>query len=167
MYMRQALQGLSFLHEKNVIHRDIKPANLLLSAQGVVKIADFGTSKLMDAQTMTGTMSMTGTPVFMAPEVVQGCCRPNVGRKSDIWSIGCTALNLVTGELPYSNIPDMNAFSLIYHLAKPDTVPHWDHSRVSEELTSFLQTVRWSECVCRRRCGRHCSGTRMTALPPR
>ena len=91
-YFRDILQGLEYLHFQGVIHRDLKPENILLDAEGVVKLADFGLSVVVEADDAEHTLSASvGTPLFMAPEAFAGKAHTEErGRASDIWSLGAT-----------------------------------------------------------------------------
>eukprot|EP00045_Choanoeca_perplexa_P009219 m.88042 g.88042 ORF g.88042 m.88042 type:complete len:569 (+) comp14805_c0_seq1:214-1920(+) len=106
-YTRQILEGLHYLHEHRIVHRDIKGANVLATASGDVKLADFGASKrLQEIKTTTGFKSMHGTPNWMAPEVVTGA---GYGRRSDIWSVGCTVIEMLTTHPPLHDCEPMAA----------------------------------------------------------
>ena len=72
VYTSQILSGLAYLHDKEIMHRDIKCANILVTTEGVVKLADFGASKELSPRFGGGDATVTGTPLFMAPEVVLG-----------------------------------------------------------------------------------------------
>lgn len=78
--------------------RDIKGANLLVDDNGVVKLADFGASCQFDFEGTQETTTIRGTPYFMAPEVLMNC---KYGRKGDIWAVGCTVVQMLTGEVPW------------------------------------------------------------------
>ncbi|KAI3972896.1 hypothetical protein MKX01_019554 [Papaver californicum] len=128
-YTRQILHGLRYLHDQDVIHRDIKCANILVDANGSVKLADFGlakTTKLNDVK------SSKGTAFWMAPEVVN---RKNTGYglPADIWSLGCTVLEMLTHQLPYAPLEWMQA---TYRIGKgePPSVP----DNLSEDARSFI-----------------------------
>ncbi|CUG86512.1 protein kinase, putative, partial [Bodo saltans] len=98
-YVREALQGLAFLHSRGIVHRDLKPGNMLLSSEGTVKLTDFGTSGTLEhaAETVqTGTV--VGTVPYLAPE----CVRGTYSAASDIWAVGCTALHMITGKAPWT-----------------------------------------------------------------
>jgi serine/threonine protein kinase len=120
-YIRQGLLGLQYLHRNGVLHRDIKPSNMLLAADGTVKLADFGIS-ILAGSGATQTNTLAGTPAYMSPDAI--CGRYSVA--SDIWAVGCSLLELVTGELPWSNLRLENSTQLIFHIAtcgQPPTLP--------------------------------------------
>lgn len=95
--LRKILSGLIFLHERNIAHRDIKGAHILVNAKGEIKLADFGMAKHI--KTCFLMTSFKGNSNWMAPEVVQdaGCSSVAV----DIWSLGCTVLEMATAEPPW------------------------------------------------------------------
>ncbi|ONI34915.1 hypothetical protein PRUPE_1G505700 [Prunus persica] len=99
-YTRQILQGLKYLHDRRVIHRDIKCANILVHANGSVKLADFGLAKTIQ---MNDIISCQGTAYWMAPEVVNRK-HQGYGLPADIWSLGCTVLEMLTRRFPYHNL---------------------------------------------------------------
>lgn len=104
-YTRQILFGLKYLHDKRVVHRDIKCANILVAANGTVKLADFGLAK---ATRLNDLKSCKGSAFWMAPEVVN---RRNqgYGLPADIWSLGCTVLEMLTSHVPYHPLEFMTA----------------------------------------------------------
>ncbi|XP_052180046.1 mitogen-activated protein kinase kinase kinase 1-like isoform X2 [Diospyros lotus] len=108
LYTRQILNGLNYLHCKNVVHRDIKCANILVDASGSVKLADFGLAK---ATKLNDVTSCKGTAFWMAPEVVNGKNR-GYGLAADIWSLGCTVLEMLTGQVPYSHLEGVEGFTM-------------------------------------------------------
>ncbi|KAK9165275.1 hypothetical protein Scep_000466 [Stephania cephalantha] len=103
-FTRHILHGLAYLHSTKTIHRDIKGANLLVDASGVVKLADFGMAKHLGA--CSADLSMKGTPHWMAPEVIQSVMQKDASRDValavDIWSLGCTIIEMLTGKPPWS-----------------------------------------------------------------
>lgn len=97
-YTRQILRGLDYLHSKGIVHRDIKGANIMVTSRGVVKLIDFGSAKKHVGELSQDIHSVRGTPYWMAPEVI---CGLGYGRKSDIWSLGCTVLEMATTKPPW------------------------------------------------------------------
>ncbi len=114
--MEQVCSALDFAHQHNVVHRDIKPANLMLTADDVVKITDFGTAKILQFGTAQ-TAHVMGTPSYMSPEQVKG--KPVDGR-SDIFSLGVILYELMTGEKPF---PGQNITTVIYKIINEEPVP--------------------------------------------
>ncbi|CZT45212.1 related to septation (sepH) gene [Rhynchosporium secalis] len=109
VYMTQILLGLQYLHDQGVIHRDIKGANILTTKDGKVKLADFGVS----TSTLTGAdkeAQVVGTPYWMAPEIIQ---LSGATPASDIWSLGCTVIELLDGKPPYHKLAPMPALFAI------------------------------------------------------
>ncbi|KAL2244068.1 UNVERIFIED_CONTAM: Mitogen-activated protein kinase kinase kinase NPK1 [Sesamum indicum] len=100
MYTKQLLIGLEYLHKNKIMHRDIKGANILVDNKACIKLADFGASKKVEAlATVTGAKSMKGTPYWMAPEVI---VQSGHSYSADIWSVGCTVIEMATGKAPWS-----------------------------------------------------------------
>ncbi|EPQ62400.1 Bgt-1818 [Blumeria graminis f. sp. tritici] len=109
VYMGQILLGLQYLHDQGVIHRDIKGANILTTKDGKVKLADFGVS----TSTFAGAdkeAQVVGTPYWMAPEIIQ---LSGATPASDIWSLGCTVIELLEGKPPYYKLAPMPALFAI------------------------------------------------------
>jgi serine/threonine protein kinase len=100
-YTRQILLGLEYLHANGIVHRDIKGGNILVDANRTVKLADFGASTKLTAFNKTqDTTTIKGTPYFMAPEVLASS---RYGRKGDVWAVGCTMIQMLTGEPPWKD----------------------------------------------------------------
>ncbi|CAN6207442.1 unnamed protein product [Urochloa humidicola] len=110
-YTRQILNGLTYLHERNIVHRDIKCANILVHANGSLKLADFGLAK--EITKFNAAKSCKGTVYWMAPEVVNP--RRTYGPAADIWSLGCTILEMLTRQIPY---PDMEWTQALLKIGK-------------------------------------------------
>ena len=114
-YTSQILCGLDYLHRLCVVHRDIKCANCLLSVGGVVKLADFGSSKhLADCGN-----SIQGTALYMAPEVIRG---GRTGRQADIWAVGCCVVEMLGNSMPLEG-KFSNDFALMYRISKTKVSP--------------------------------------------
>ncbi|KAJ1658331.1 Protein kinase of the Mitotic Exit Network [Dispira simplex] len=103
VYLQQILAGLRYLHHQGIIHRDIKGANILSTKTGQVKLADFGVST---RDTDGGPTPSGGSPYWMAPEVVE---LNDVTTAADIWSLGCTVIELLQAEPPYGRLSSMAA----------------------------------------------------------
>eukprot|EP00771_Trimastix_marina_P002149 gnl/Trimastix_PCT/3263.p1 GENE.gnl/Trimastix_PCT/3263~~gnl/Trimastix_PCT/3263.p1 ORF type:complete len:1015 (-),score=367.46 gnl/Trimastix_PCT/3263:98-3142(-) len=129
MYTLQVLNGLAYLHDQGVIHRDIKGANILLAGtQGQIKLTDFGVSaKIGDGGAED---EVAGTPYWMAPEVIAMAGRTTA---SDIWSVGCTVIELLTGSPPYFEMDHMPALFRIVQDDHPPIPPG-----LSSNLNNFL-----------------------------
>ncbi len=97
LILRGVAQGLLFAHQRGFIHRDIKPGNIMLSFRGEVKIMDFGIVRRMDSE-LTQTGAFLGTPAYMSPEQLKG---QGVTAKSDLFSLGIVAYEIMTGEKPF------------------------------------------------------------------
>ncbi|KAL6907528.1 hypothetical protein ACP4OV_002567 [Aristida adscensionis] len=132
-YTRQILHGLTYLHERNIVHRDIKCANILVHANGSVKLADFGLAK--EITKFNAVKSCKGTVYWMAPEVVNP--KKTYGPAADIWSLGCTVLEMLTRQLPY---PDLEWTQALYRIGKgePPAIPNV----LSRDARDFI-----SQCV--------------------
>ncbi|MGH7134693.1 MAG: protein kinase domain-containing protein [Pirellulales bacterium] len=98
----QMCEALQFAHDEGIVHRDIKPENILVDKRGRVKVADFGLAKLLgrsaDEATLTRVEQVMGTPLYMAPEQMQGSHA--VDHRADIYSLGVVFYEMLTGELP-------------------------------------------------------------------
>lgn len=122
VYIKQVLQGLDYLHKQGVVHRDIKGANILTTKNGTVKLADFGVAMSLTDEKKSSA-SFVGTPYWMAPEVIE--MRNHISPACDIWSLGCTVIELLTGNPPYYNLNQYSALCRIVeddHPAFPETV---------------------------------------------
>ena len=128
IFVKQILEGLAYLHNQGIIHRDIKGANLLLTKNGVVKLADFGYSILNDKNKVN---SIVGTACFMAPEVIEQ--KGNISPKCDIWSLGSTIVQLLTTRPPYYEFEPMAA---MFRIVTDDCPPL--PTGISEHLKNFL-----------------------------
>jgi len=135
VYARQLLLGLEYLHRNSIAHRDIKGANVLITNEGVVKIADFGASKRINTNS-TNTGGVKGTPLWMAPEVIKEQQTDKGWRRADVWSVGCTIIEMATGRPPWSQYS--NPVTAMYHIACVETVPPFPDS-ISPQGHDFLR----------------------------
>ena len=158
--MREALRGLSYLHEElHVLHRDIKAGNVLLTSGGVVKLADFGVSTALEG-TAGVQHTVIGTPHWMAPEVISGS---GYDAHADIWSIGILALELLEAEPPHAQLKSPMAvmFRIVNgHVPARDALVH------GEAFSHFLSRCVVKEPSQRALCTElleECSFTRVMA----
>ncbi|KAI7754259.1 hypothetical protein M8C21_033536 [Ambrosia artemisiifolia] len=133
MYTKQILLGLEYLHKNGIMHRDIKGANILVDNKGQIKLADFGASKkVVELATMTGAKSMKGTPYWMAPEVI---LQTGHSFSADIWSVGCTVIEMATGKPPWSQ--QYQEVAALFHIGTTKAHPPIpDH--LSADAKDFL-----------------------------
>jgi serine/threonine-protein kinase len=114
--MGQMLDGLGAAHALGVVHRDIKPANVMLTAQGRVKVTDFGISRI-DTSVLTGAGAVLGTPSYMSPEQCRG---EAVDARSDLFSAGVVLYELVTGRKPFTGASQHELWRKLLDEPPPD-----------------------------------------------
>jgi serine/threonine-protein kinase len=103
-YMLAALNGLSAAVSIGIVHRDVKPENILITAEGQVKLTDFGLSHVINGARLTGSGKNIGTPCYMSPEQVVG--NEAVDARSDVYSAGAVFYEVVTGNPPFTGTND-------------------------------------------------------------
>ncbi|TFK48734.1 hypothetical protein OE88DRAFT_1633996 [Heliocybe sulcata] len=116
VYISQVLEGLVYLHDQGVIHRDIKGANILTNKDGCVKLADFGVASKATPGVVNDA-AVVGSPYWMAPEVIE---QSGATTASDIWSVGCTVIELLEGKPPYHFLDPMPA---LFRIVQDDCPP--------------------------------------------
>ncbi len=127
----QVAQGIAAAHEQNIIHRDIKPQNMLISRDGKVKVADFGIARMVTAQTQ-GSMAI-GSVHYISPEQARGGYSD---ARSDIYSLGITMYEMVTGHLPFEG---ENAVSVaLAHVEEPITRPSYYNPDIPVSLENII-----------------------------
>jgi serine/threonine-protein kinase len=115
---RQILDGLAAIHEQGIVHRDVKPQNILIDANGVARLADFGVAFIPVEAGLTETGLTVGTAAYMAPEQASG---DQVGPAADLYSTGVVLYELLTGQLPFRGD---NPVQLMYrHVSETPTPP--------------------------------------------
>ena len=153
-YALQAARGLAFAHDQGLIHRDVKPDNLMLNGHGIVKVADLGlvkkrgladvphpsrvaaTPKLDQAQSAnsTGVAISMGTPAYMAPEQARDAA--TVDARADVYSLGCTLYDLLTGRPPFTGRTAQEVITK--HASEPVVPPDAVVDRCPPELSAVL-----------------------------
>lgn len=163
-YSKQIFQGLAFLHQKLIIHRDVKAANILRDIDGNVKLSDFGASRYLKSISIHNASSQrvannnSGDPVnsgnnnnnnnkggivnsfcgtffWMAPEVIRG---ESYSISADIWSMGSTVVEMLTGNPPYH---DMEPYAALFRIANTNKIEFQSSEPLSAEMQSFIDQM--------------------------
>eukprot|EP01062_Namystynia_karyoxenos_P084526 TRINITY_DN9967_c0_g1_i1.p1 TRINITY_DN9967_c0_g1~~TRINITY_DN9967_c0_g1_i1.p1 ORF type:complete len:760 (+),score=160.71 TRINITY_DN9967_c0_g1_i1:206-2485(+) len=144
VYTSQILQGLQYLHDHSIVHRDIKGDNVLVdTSEGTCKISDFGSSKkhvqgTLQASAAAGTIA--GTPNWMAPEMItqQGSLQPALAAKVDVWSVGCTVVEILNrGKPPWP--PFQSLWAAVYHITHAEGLPEGIPETLSDSCRDFVE----------------------------
>ena len=134
--LRQTLLALEHAHAKGIVHRDLKPENILLTADGVVKLTDLGLARAFADAKNTRAGAVTGTVQYLAPEQIRG---EPADPRSDLYSLGIVAFELLTGNLPYSGETPM---AIAYkHLSERVPAPSGFADDVPPELDGFVASA--------------------------
>ncbi|GAB2227333.1 hypothetical protein Droror1_Dr00009150 [Drosera rotundifolia] len=131
-YVRSILRGLQVIHRNGFVHSDIKLQNILVFQDGTVKIADFGLAKKKNSG--KGKFSYMGTPMYMSPEVVNGCQGES---PADIWALGCAVVEMVTGKPAWNCSPECDVSALMYRIGTRGETPEVKVG--SPELRDFVE----------------------------
>ena len=132
-----AAEGIEHAHSKGIIHRDIKPDNILLGSDGSVKIADFGLARMLEYDgNLSQTGAVVGSPTFMSPEQALG---KKTDTRADIYSLGATLYQMVTGEPPFRARGFMEAIWKIVKEAPP--AAHQVQPEVSVAFSRYIHSL--------------------------
>ena len=112
-WFRDLILGIEYLHAQGVVHRDIKPDNLLLTADDILKIVDFGVSEMFEKQSDMMTAKSAGSPAFLPPELCVSRHGGISGKAADIWSMGVTLYCLYFGKVPFEKLGVLDLYESI------------------------------------------------------
>ncbi|KOM30582.1 hypothetical protein LR48_Vigan01g013600 [Vigna angularis] len=130
-YTRQIVSGLAYLHARNTVHRDIKGANILVDPNGEIKLADFGMAKHINSS--ASMLSFKGSPYWMAPEVVMNT--NGYSLPVDIWSLGCTIIEMATSKPPWNQYEGVAAIFKIGNSKDMPEIPE----HLSNDAKNFIK----------------------------
>jgi serine/threonine protein kinase len=139
-FVKQVTHALEHLHQRGFVHRDIKPSNILVTKQGTVKLTDMGLARAVD-ESLQSNITREGTTVgtvdYMAPEQARNSQSADI--RSDIYSLGCTWYQMLTGEPPY---PTGSVTNKLYsHISKPRPDPRALNRSVPEEIVAIMHRM--------------------------
>jgi eukaryotic-like serine/threonine-protein kinase len=130
-YATQIARGLDVAHERGIIHRDVKPANIVITADGVVKLLDFGIARIVDGTASPESVT-PGTIAYMSPEQVESGC---LDARTDLWSLGVVLYEMCTGVRPFDGV---NAADTLYAIVHQSPTPPRE---LRHDLAADLETV--------------------------
>lgn len=129
----QVCAAIGYAHNRNVIHRDIKPSNILMTADGTVKVTDFGIAKILGVSTKTKTGVATGSLPYMAPEQIRGS---GIDARTDIYQLGVMFFELLVGRRPFLAETEYDMMS--HHLSTPPPIPSSLNAKVPATLDAVV-----------------------------
>jgi eukaryotic-like serine/threonine-protein kinase len=132
----QLAEGLQAVHEAGIIHRDLKTPNIMVDAQGVARLMDFGIAKRQGDGTLTATGNIVGTPEYMSPEQAQG---HKVDFRTDIYALGVVVYEIFTGRVPFRG--DTPISTILMHLNDPPPLDGAGAERLPEALKPVLSRM--------------------------
>ena len=136
-WLIQVCLALKYIHKFHVIHRDIKPSNIFLTKKGIIKIGDFGISKILEKNHQK-TKTLIGTPIYMAPEVINS---ELYDYKADIWSLGVTFFELMTFKIPFKANNQVGLFNNIINGKRNTSINLDIGSFYSKELFNIINKM--------------------------
>jgi len=161
--------ALDYVHYSNMLHRDVKPANIMLSRDGEVKLMDFGIAKGEDDPALTRAGMLVGSPSYMAPEVLNG---EEGGPPADVWALGVTLYELLTGEKPFKGRNSDELFALIRRgrfrrIRSVAASCPWRLARAVEKCLSRRTATRWKSAGALARALDGCAARALRKIHPR
>ncbi len=129
----QILQGLEYAHAQGIVHRDIKPENIVIAADGIAKLMDFGLARSEGRSRLTQTGLIVGTVSYLAPEQALG---GQVDGRSDLYSLGAVLYEAVTGHPPFASEDPISVIT--QHINVPPVAPHWHNPAVPQGLETVI-----------------------------
>lgn len=137
VYTREILKGLKYLHDIGIVHGDVKCQNMLLGPRGNIKLADFGCAKHAHEKLKSNTNHrfICGTPLWMAPEVLRN---EGLNFSADIWSLGCSVIEMATGKTPWGELGVSNPMAAILKIASSNEKPSFPRE-FSKDGLDFLK----------------------------
>ena len=136
-WLIQVCLALKYIHKKNVIHRDIKPSNIFLTKSGIIKIGDFGISKIL-SKNHKKTKTHIGTPNYMAPEVIES---EKYDKSVDIWSLGITFFELITFKAPFYGNSEFGLFLNIINGQKKMSINTFNNNNGNEYSHQLIDII--------------------------
>ena len=130
---KQVCEGLAEAHKLGVVHRDIKPQNIMVDKEGSARIMDFGIARSLKTEGLTEAGAMIGTPEYMSPEQVEG---KEIDPRSDIYSLGVTLYEMVTGRLPFKGESPVDT-ALRHKIEKPSD-PKIHNPQIPEDFSRMI-----------------------------
>lgn len=143
-YVHQVLTGLLAMHGLGIVHRDVKPGNMLLNADGKIKISDFGVAEFLDRYNVEDNVTRTsGSPAFQAPEIAKGD-EEYSGMKVDVWALGVSTFQMLTGSVPFDAGNLMDLFATIAD-GKYARIPETLIGESGRDAIDSMLVVDWHE----------------------
>jgi serine/threonine protein kinase len=133
----QVCDALHYAHEHGVVHRDLKPSNLMLTADGKIKLADFGIAKDLDATALTATGRTLGTAAYMSPEQIRGT--PAVSHKTDLYALGVVLYQMLVGKPPFEGTTPVVLMHC--HLNEPPPRPSAKLAEIPRRLDDLIVSL--------------------------
>jgi eukaryotic-like serine/threonine-protein kinase len=133
----QVCDALHYAHEHGVVHRDLKPSNLMVTADGKIKLADFGIAKDLDATALTATGRTLGTAAYMSPEQIRGT--PAVSHKTDLYALGVVLYQMLVGKPPFEGTTPVVLMHC--HLNEPPPRPSAKLAEIPKKLDDLIVSL--------------------------